>query len=263
MVFAPDNTTMYIGLRAPLVPTATRTNAVIVPVLNFETWFNAGAVNGSQTNASFGSPIELNLGGRGIRDLIRLSNGTYIILAGSCGSDKTSAIFKWTGYAANAPVLVNSSVNGVLNIEGAMPVNSSGSLSLNRLQVISDNGDDDFYNDGSEAKDLGELNFQKFRSDMVSGIDLGMTTAGLHESATEVSVQLQPNPTKGNVQVTLPADYQLANLSIYNMVGEKLKSINSTATQLNLSVSELKAGVYLIVMTDRTGVQTVKRLVKI
>lgn len=263
MVFAPDNSTMYIGLRAPLVPTATRTNAVIVPILNFETWFNNGAINGSQTNATFGSPIELNLGGRGIRDLIRLTNGTYVILAGSSGSDETSAIFKWAGNAANAPVLVNSSVNGVLKIEGAMQINSGGNLSLSQLQLISDDGDDDFYNDGSEAKDLGTLNFQKYRSDIVSGIDLSMVTTVLNGSTTEITFQLQPNPTNGNVQVTLPKSYQLANLSIYNMVGEKVKSINSTATRLDISVSELKAGVFLIVTTDINGIQSIKRLVKI
>ena len=262
MVFAPDNSTMYIGLRAPLVPTATRTNAVIVPVLNFESWFNADATNGTQTNATFGSPIELNLGGRGIRDLIRLSNGTYIILAGSCGSDQTSAIFKWTGSATNAPVLVNSSANGVLNIEGVMQMNNAGNISLNQLQLISDNGDDDFYNDGSEAKALGDLNFQKFRSDIVNA-DLSLITTGLNESATDqAAFQLLPNPVKDNVQVTLPKNYQLSNISVYNTAGEKVKSVNSTASQLNLSVSELKAGVYLVVMTGVNGNQTVKHMVK-
>lgn len=264
MVFAPDNTTLYIGLRAPLVPTATRTNAVIVPILNFETWFNNGFANGSQTNATFGSPIELNLGGRGIRDLIRLSNGTYIILAGSCGSDATSAIFKWSGYATNAPILVNSSANGILNFEGAMQINHGGDISLSQLQLISDNGDDDFYNDGSEAKDLGEVNFQKFRSDIISGIDLSMTTTRINESASDqTTIQLQPNPTKDNVQVIFSQSYQLANLSIYNMAGEKVKSIDSNAIQLNFSISELNKGIYVVVITNINGIKTVKRLVKL
>ena len=69
-VFAPDNTTLYIGFRAPLVPTANRTMAVIAPVLHFESWFNGGA---PADTATLGTPIELvNLGGRGIRDMIPL-----------------------------------------------------------------------------------------------------------------------------------------------------------------------------------------------
>lgn len=170
MVFGPDNTTLYIGMRAPLVPTATRTNAVIVPILSFETWFNDGATSGSPT---LGDPIELNLGGRGIRDMIRLPNGSYIILAGNPGgSPLTSAIYKWTGYAYDAPIMISTSIDGVLNIEGVLPVSASGTLSLTSLQVITDEGDDEFYGDGTVAKDFNILPYRKFRSDIVSGIDL-------------------------------------------------------------------------------------------
>jgi hypothetical protein len=172
MVFGPDNTTLYIGLRAPLVPTATRKNAVIAPIANFETWFNNGAPSG---NPTFGSPIELDLGGRGIRDIIHLANGTYIILAGNpTGSPITSAIYKWTGNAADAPILVTSSANAVLNMEGVMPINNAGILALDKLQIISDGGGDILYNDGTESKDFGELSFRKFRSDVVTGIDLSL-----------------------------------------------------------------------------------------
>src|SRR5207302_2964898 len=122
MIFGPDNTTLYIGMRAPLVPTANRTKAVIAPVINFENWFNNGSPSG---NPTFGSPIELDLGGRGIRDLVKLSNNSYIILAGNPGgSPITSALFKWTGNASDVPVLLNSPLNNVLNAEGAMEINA-------------------------------------------------------------------------------------------------------------------------------------------
>jgi hypothetical protein len=176
MVFGPDHSTLYIGMRAPLVPTATRKNAVIVPIVNFETWFNDGAPSG---NPSFGSPIELDLGGRGFRDLIRLTNGTYVILAGNpAGSPITSAIYKWSGNASDAPVLVKSSADSVLNIEGVMELNVQGNLSLSSLQLISDGGDEILYNDGNEAKDFAELSLRKFRSDVVSGLELCMPSEG-------------------------------------------------------------------------------------
>ncbi|MEO6327349.1 MAG: ExeM/NucH family extracellular endonuclease [Ginsengibacter sp.] len=180
MVFGPDNTSLYIGLRAPLVPTAARTKAVIAPILNFETWFNNGGPSGDPT---FGSPIELDLGLRGIRDLIRLSTGTYIILAGDPGDAMTSALFRWTGNAADAPSLVNSSGNGVLNMEGAMQINEGGQLSLSKLQVISDEGTTVFYNDGSAAKDLGDNNIKKFRSDVLTGLTLCQNTITVTQGA--------------------------------------------------------------------------------
>ncbi len=173
LVFGPDSTTLYIGLRAPLVPTANRTKAVIAPIANFENWFNNGQPVG---NPTFLAPIELNLGGRGFRDLTRLSNGTYIIVAGNpAGSPLTNAIYKWTGNAADAPILLNN-VSSQLNAEGVMQVNNGAELSLSELQIISDGGDEVLYADGSVAKDQGELAHRKFRSDRLEDLDLCMTS---------------------------------------------------------------------------------------
>ncbi|HVD99500.1 MAG TPA: lamin tail domain-containing protein [Cytophagaceae bacterium] len=186
MVFGPDNTTLYIGLRAPLVPTATRDKAVIVPVTNFESWFGSGSPS---VDPTFGNPIELDLGGRGFRDLIRLSNGTYLIIAGNpAGSPLTGAIYKWTGNASDAPVRVTSSGDNTLNMEGVLPVVESGKLSMSKLQVISDDGDDDLYNDGNEAKDETP-NQRKFRVDLLTSLDLCMpltsdTTASICDHFT-------------------------------------------------------------------------------
>ena len=166
MVFAPDNTTLYIGLRAPLVPVANRTKAVIAPIANFETWFDAfNITSGSHTatSAPIGEPIELDLGGRGIRDLILLPNGIYIIVAGSWGSASAPAIFRWTGVATDAPVELPSFDLSGLNAESALPVFEAGSqLSSDKLQIISDDGDVNYYGDGTAAKDLGEDNLKKF-----------------------------------------------------------------------------------------------------
>lgn len=263
MVFAPDNTTLYIGLRAPLVPTANRKNAVIVPVLNFETWFNSGSATGSQANASFGSPIELDLGGRGIRDMIRLSNGTYVILAGSSGSNMTSAIYKWSGSGSDAPVLVNSSVNGVLNMEGVMPVNVNGTLSLTELQLISDNGDNDFYNDGTEAKSLSALNFQKFRSDIVSDIDLSASgTLGIASFSERGNITVVPNPAKDYIAIISSDDVQLTNVSIMNTIGEQVINKKSNSNEVTVSVGNLPSGIYFVVVTGSDRSKWTRRFVK-
>lgn len=169
MVFGPDNTTLFIGLRSPLVPTANRTNAVIAPILNFEAWFNNGSPAGDPT---YGSPIELDLNLRGIRDLQRLSDGTYIIVAGSPTDAAAGDIYKWTGNAADAPVLVPSMASGILNMEGVIQVNNGINPDLTKLQVVSDGGTVVLYGDGVEAKDQGELSLRKFRTDILTGLDL-------------------------------------------------------------------------------------------
>ena len=202
MVFGPDSTTLYVAFRAPLVPTANRTKAVIAPIANFEAWFNNGAPSGTPT---IGSPIEFDLGGRGFRDLIRLSNGTYIIVAGDPGSTNLSgALYKWTGRVLDTPIRVVSPIADALNMEGAMEVHTGGTLSTTQLQIVTDKGGDVLYNDGMEAKDFGDLQLRKFRSDLLSALDLTMPVqpSGVF-TANNKSLQLDvyPNPSNGIVNI--------------------------------------------------------------
>ena len=309
MVFGPDNTTLYIGLRAPLVPTATRTKAVIAPIVNFETWFNNGSPSG---NPTFAAPIELDMGGRGVRGMIRMANGVFLIVAGNpAGDPLTSAIYKWTGNAADQPVLVSTSANNVLNMEGVMEVYTSGDLSKTELQVISDGGSEILYNNGSEAKDFADLGLRKFRSDKLTGLDLCIATSSAPESASDcisytwngttytetgtftahldnqygcdstatldliistctgiensnstTEIQLVPNPNSGQVTIVLPSKFNMTEVIIYNMNGEKVKTIVSFDAGNHLNVSDLKAGIYQVVLKDDKGNQQIKKMVK-
>ena len=245
MVFSPDNTTLFIGLRAPLVPIINRTKAVIAPIINFESWFNNGTPSG---NPTFGSPIELDLGGRGFRDLIRLSNGTYIIIAGNpAGSPITSAIYKWTGNASDAPILVITSANSVLNMEGVLEVNVSGLVSLNQLQVISDGGTDDLYNDGFAAKDLADLNLRKFRFDNLKSINLclpttpsitasnnticfGQTTNLMASGANTYTWSGGANGNSYSVSPTTNTTYSVMGSDVYGCGGSALITITVNPT---------------------------------
>ena len=215
MVFGPDSTTLWIGLRAPLVPTANRTKAVIAPILNFETWFN----NGSQIdNPTYGSPIELNLGGRGIRDIIRIENGTYIIVAGDAGPNLAlSAIYKWSGNVLDNPILVSNDGNGKLNMEGVMEIKNNGVTSKTELQVISDGGSDVIYNDGLEAKDYADLNFRKFRSDVLNNLDLCLPKT-LYINATKTSFCANSSTQLNVVNVPTIQTYSWSNGASTNAI---------------------------------------------
>jgi hypothetical protein len=204
MVFAPDNTTLYLGFRAPLVPAGSRTKAVIAPIQNFEAFFNSTPPPGPTTGSpTIGAPIELNLGGRGIRDIIRLSNGNYIIAAGSYDGALNPAVYSWTGNPASAPVQLTSFDVSALNIEGVLQVNTGGLIALDKLQFLSDDGSNVLYGDGIQTKDLAQDNFKKYSSDIVIGssgvlpVDFVYFTAGRQNNDVLLKWQTeQANTTK-------------------------------------------------------------------
>jgi hypothetical protein len=89
---APDGS-LLIGLRNP-VPAG---RALLVPLLN-----PADLVEG-RGPAKFGTPLRLDLGGRGVRDIERVGQG-YLIVAGPTGDDGSFALYRWSGQAQQAPV---------------------------------------------------------------------------------------------------------------------------------------------------------------
>ncbi len=237
LTFGPDGTTLFLGLRAPLVPTSFRHNAVIAPLLNFEAWFNNGNPVGPPT---FGAPIELDLDFRGIRDITRLSNGSYIIVAGSpIDNGGINNIYKWSGYSSDAPVIVQNSAGGVLNIEGLMQVNIAGTNQpdFTKLQIITDYGANILYQDNSEAKDLGDLNLRKFRSDVLTGLDLDICSG----FSASISVVGDTIICAGG-SVTLSANAGVNNTYVWSS-GQNTQTITTSAFQTyNVTVTSSTTG---------------------
>lgn len=158
---APDGQTAYIGFRTPLNTKSKLNHALIAPLLNFTAWFN----NGNPSNrASFGNPIELDLGGLGIRGLECNVNGCLII-AGSIDDEGLFAIYSWSGNPADAPVLRPSNLTG-LQPESLILSPSATFGAGETVQLISDSGSTDWYHVGTGFDDL-PFNLQFFRSDYV------------------------------------------------------------------------------------------------
>ena len=200
LTIAPDGTTGWIAFRAPIVPANSRTQALIVPVTNF-----AALVTGNPTaaTAAFGAPIQLNLGGRGIREIKKNAANEYLIIAGSATSTSDFRLYTWNGNPASQPVLRTADLTG-LNPEGIVevPSNLSGA---NQVQIISDNGDNIYYNDGIIAKDLPNAEFKKFRSDTVS-ISVAPTAAVSTVSGRVLFSQTSNKPVfRAAVRLTNPA----------------------------------------------------------
>lgn len=170
MALGEENTNVaLVAFRAPLVPLAHRQKALILSVTNLPSLV-AGTTNAGSTK--FGEPIELDLGGRGIRSIERYDEG-YLIVAGPWG-DPTGdpyefRLFTWSGNPDQSPQEMSADLSG-LNPEGIVDVPGGMLSSTSRVQIVSDNGTTQWYLPFSdkECKDLPEENFRKCRVDWVT-----------------------------------------------------------------------------------------------
>jgi hypothetical protein len=172
LTIAPDGTTAYVSFRAPLQTPASRTQALIVPVLNFEALVVDGQPGSKPAgSATFGAPIWLNLGGRGIREIQKNASNQYLIIAGHPSTATGVAprdfrLYTWNGDPAFAPLLRTADLTG-LNPEAIAEV-PAALTSASVMQLLSDSGDTIWYNDGVLSKDLPSGEQQKFRSDLIT-----------------------------------------------------------------------------------------------
>jgi hypothetical protein len=169
LCMAPGSSTVgYIALRAPIIPATNRTHALIVPVLNFTT---VAVGTGPPGSAQFGTPIELDLFGRGFRS-IEWNGFEYLIVAGT-PYDNTGAyprdfrLFTWSGNPADQPRERGADLTG-MNPEAIVELPNAPLQPADQIQIISDNGRRLWYGDDIQAKFLPEMNFKKFRSDRVT-----------------------------------------------------------------------------------------------
>ncbi len=175
LVLAPDGDTVYLAFRAPLLPIAARTHALLVPVLDFDALVT-GATPGSLPagSATFGTPILLDLGGRGVRSVDRNADGDYVVTAGPPGvatgvAPSNFRLFGWDGRAEGQtfPLGYDLATTGNTgSYESLVEVPTTfGAQTV--LQLVADNGETVWYADGIVAKDLAEKRHAKFRVDTI------------------------------------------------------------------------------------------------
>lgn len=239
----PDNTTLYIGFRAPYVGTGNN-KAIICPLLNFETWFGNGSPS---SNPTFGNAIELNLNNHGIRSIGKNSANNYIIVAGSYASEGTFELYSWNGVATTAPVKLNADLTN-LKIEGIVEVPSFSNNFT--VDLISDLGASILYNDSIENKDVEEANHRKFAT---SSIQVTSTTLGVFSNNAEADFTYYPNPVQSTLNVVFEStNFLKTNCTIYSDLGVLIKKeileIKDGKTAIDLS--NLASGVYIVNFTE-------------
>ena len=173
--FAPDDTTLYLGFRSPLVGGVAGGHALIVPVTNLRQ-----LTRGEAATATFGKPIELDLDGQSIREIRRNDAGEYLILTGDGAIQPTHGspmipqrLWYWDGEAGTAPeqltTLVPSDVEECnVPVRGAWEGIGELPASLDpgtQVRLLMDQGYDCIYSPDTtgipDASELYETNAQK------------------------------------------------------------------------------------------------------
>jgi hypothetical protein len=211
--FAPDNKSLYLGFRSPVVPAVEGGKAVIVPVTNIKE-----LTTGLASEAEFGEPILLDLGGMSIRDIRKNAAGEYLILGATAGTSAEQALFAWSG-DGNDPAFKLETVlpkdeerftdnPGAWEGFGQIPDSLS---SGEQIRLIMDQGYSVLYDGSTRAnKDDSDLQRRKARTDIV-------TLAGRVGLTAEIS-DLAPFGTQAATTVG-PAQF----LTITNTGAQKLR----------------------------------------
>lgn len=156
MALAPDNSTLWLGLRAP--QSGPDSQALIIPLQNV-----SALLEGSASSAVFGAPIQLDLGGRGIRSMEAVADGSgYLIIAGPAGAASSEAehnfrLFSWNGDPASRPLEHDNDLDALLRETGGSfeALVSPQSLKPDSiLHVLQDNGDTLWAGETRASKDL-------------------------------------------------------------------------------------------------------------
>lgn len=75
---------------------------------------------------------------------------------------------------------------------------------------------------------------------------------GIAENATENSISVYPNPTKGKVTISI-AENQLATVVVYNALGKVISTTNNVQNGTVLDITSSQAGIYLFKVTTDKG----------
>ena len=144
----PDSS-VWIGFRNPIV----EGKALLVPLTNPHE-----ITSGNAARARFGPPVELDLGGKGVRDMTSHRGKLYIV-AGHHDSGGSSELFRWDGESARPEKLFTWPENK-WNAEAVFVAPEKGS----DLLVLSDDGSRKM--NGVECKELPEQ-LRQFRGVVV------------------------------------------------------------------------------------------------
>ena len=97
-----------------------------------------------------------------------------------------------------------------------------------------------------EVFDFDDEGYAKAINDNINSLD-----AEIKENAIDAVVF--PNPTPGNLNINAEG---MTNVSVYNMVGQKVVDLEVDSDQYILDMSSMEVGVYMLKVVSRNGEMT-------
>lgn len=98
------------------------------------------------------------------------------------------------------------------------------------------------WDDASSCAGFGEVKFT---------VGIGTDT---QDEYLESQLVLSPNPVADMLRIDLPDDAKIENISIYNAVGQKIKTFSiPVENEILFSVQNLQAGMYYVTIDGQTG----------
>lgn len=92
---------------------------------------------------------------------------------------------------------------------------------------------------------------------MVKGIDYQDHTSVAENQENVYSIY--PNPTNSNITI---CGEEINMVEVYNLCGQKVMTIEANSSNVNVNMSTLTTGVYMVKITDKNGNETVNKVVK-
>ncbi len=83
----------------------------------------------------------------------------------------------------------------------------------------------------------------------------GTTVTNTHDYSSSNSLTIYPNPSQDIITFTHQASNEIYTLSIYDMTGQKITSINHTKLPYQLSCSSFNKGIYFAQLENESGVK--------
>lgn len=152
-VASADGNTLFLGFRAPQLDQRERNQALIIPVTNY-----LQLLDGSASEAQFGAPLELDLGGRGIRDMTRWNEEVLLIAGPAAASSplvaQNFALYRWDGHSSAVTALDND-LDGLRTASlGSIESIVQPLTAESKIQLLLDNGDTLWPGQSQASKDL-------------------------------------------------------------------------------------------------------------
>lgn len=124
---------LLIAFRSPL----SNGKALLVPLENRDE-----IIEGTSAQARFGAPVQLNLGGSGIRDIAYWKQkDLYIVIAGPAGDKGPFHLYQWSGKPEQEPQLIKDKDGREINLSGLSPEGIVIHPTASMFFILSDDGD--------------------------------------------------------------------------------------------------------------------------